>query len=76
MAKQLYSAAYMAAKAGCDVTNSVTNEVTMLVIGTQDKNKYRPLRPRSGQDHGRERGRRFLEDRFQGAFDIGLRRDL
>lgn len=47
MAKQLYSAAYMAAKAGCDVTNSVTNEVTMLVIGTQDKNKYRPLRPRS-----------------------------
>lgn len=32
-------AADMAAKAGCDVTNSVTKKVTMLVIGTQDKDK-------------------------------------
>ena len=29
----------MAAKVGCDVTNSVTNKVTMIVIGTQDKNR-------------------------------------
>ena len=29
----------MAAKAGCDVTNSVTKKITMLVVGTQDRRK-------------------------------------
>ncbi len=32
-------AADIAAKAGCDVVNSVTRKITMLVVGTQDKNK-------------------------------------
>ena len=32
-------AADMAAEAGCDVANSVTRKVTMLVVGTQDRSK-------------------------------------
>lgn len=32
-------AADIAAKAGCDVANSVTKKITLLVVGTQDKSK-------------------------------------